>query len=321
MLAITVILTSGCFSSPKASTPPPPPRRVFESVEINEDQTEAFIVGDYLCDGLRYRREAILYSTALFLSDAGKLENTSKEQFEHYAKILFEDFPAEGETKQVVIPGFSGIDDPEEKKNAYIFISKVKNREGNDYYRMETNIPIASITDLMQKKYNGYVMSLERGLIRNKVPGSWVSVMGVAINDDSLIYQGVAYPAKAAPLIFTGRGIGPDTYMSEILKGKDAISNVKTKLEDSFDVMIKQTKPENNAQEVSMKFLEKYTYLSLAAYLFLEAQTEKAKIYYAMSQDIKIEIPDDRAGSSFLELDKIMNYLHREFISQPPEPL
>ena len=308
ILSLIIILISGCFSSP-TSGHVRPPRRVFESVEIDELQTDPLLISEYASDGLEYSREAVFYSTALFLADAGKLEDTCKEQFEILAGILFTDFPDYGHTKTIVIPNFADTDDPGEERNAYIFISKDTNSSGSVYYSMETNIPIRSITNLSGRGYNGYEMRLDDGLIRNKVPGSWVSIMEIAVRDNFFIYKGMAYPAKAAPLYFTGSGIGPNSRMEGILAGKETVTTEKNKLFETVKKALSGTKPNTEEQEADMKFLEKYTYLSLAVYSYLEADMDETDKYYKLSNEIDTPIPDDNKGKGYVELYKILSYL------------
>ena len=310
-----IMLLNGCFSSPaqsKTRNEPPPPRRFFESVEIDEQQTDPLSIGEYVSDGLQYRREAVFYSTALILADAGKLDGISKEQFEILAGMLFTDFPDYGHSKTIVIPNFANPRDPDKEKNAYIFISKKSDSGGNVSYSMETNIPISSITNWGGRGYNGYVMDLMRGLIRNEVPGSWVSIMEIGTRDDFLIYKGIAYPAKAAPLRFTGSGIGPNSGMKEILAGTETLSTEKNKLINALKEVLSIIKPENAEQEENAKFLEKYAYLSLAAYSYLEANIMEANQYYKLAAEVNTLIPDDNKGSGYLELYKILSYLLRE---------
>nr|AGS53640.1 hypothetical protein [uncultured bacterium contig00086] len=307
-LAVLAIAATGCFSSPEPiGRVPPPPRRLFESVDINGRQ-EPFIIDEYVSDGRQYRREAVFYSTALFLADAGKLENTSREQFEYYAEILFTDFPDYEQTKTIVIPDFADIDDSDSEKNAYVFITKMTNTGGAECYSMETNIPIASITNF-RGGYNGYVMEIKSGFIPNKVPGSWVAVMSIDLRDDFLLYKGVAYPAKASPLYATETGIGQNTRMKDILEGADTIDTVKSKLIDMEDAIQMAMKSGNADEAEEAKFLDKFTNLSLAAYSYLETDRDEAIRYFNLSRNIDVQIPNRQAGAVFMELDKILYYL------------
>jgi hypothetical protein len=304
---LVVILLNGCLSTASTSKRDEPPRREFQTVEtVGLSKNDIFIANEYISDSKIFRQSSVYFSTALFLADIGILENTTKEQFEKFVGLLFTEFPAEGQAKEIIIPDLSLSEELEHEKDAYLFITKNKNNDGKDYYLVESNVPIASI---YAKTYDGYIISLDAGFYKEKIPARWTSIMNVMVNNDILLYRGIAYPSKSAPLIFTGTGIGSDVRMNSIISGQSTLTEIKNQLKKTVEQALETTKPENQRQIDSMKFLEKSTDISLSAYSYIESNIEDAKQYYLLSQGIDVDIPDDTMGSRYKELEKIMNYL------------
>jgi vacuolar-type H+-ATPase catalytic subunit A/Vma1 len=131
----------------------------------------------------------------------------------------------------------------------------------------------------------------------------------MVFNQDVLLYRGIAYPSKSAPLIFTGTGIGSDPNMKAIVSASSSIAETKTKLQETVESALDNTEAESQRHIDSMKFLKKDTYLSLSAYSYIDSDFEDAKKYYLLSQDATANIPDDIMGNRYAGLEKIMNYL------------
>lgn len=303
-IGLLVILLNGCMST-SSPTPEEQPRREFQILD-SITATDPFIVNEFTSDNNTFTRESTYFSTALFLSDADKLESITKEQFEKYAGILFSNFPNEGELKEVVIPIFSSSKEENIEKNAYLFITKKKNNEGKDYYGMETNIPINSV---YAKNYDGYVMRLNTEFYKGKIPARWTSVMSIMFNKDILLYRGVAYPSKSAPIIFTGTGIGSDVRMNSIISEQTSIFDTKKSLNETVKQTLETTKAESRQQADSMLFLEKFSNMSLSLYSYIDSDIEEAKKFFNAAKEIELIIPDDMMGYRFKELEIIMNYL------------
>jgi hypothetical protein len=302
------ILLIGCLGSPSVtSRGSEPPRREFQSIAASAFPSyEPSIVNDFLVDDSSFGIGSIYFSTALFLADANILMNTSKELFEKYASVLFSQFPREGEVKEIIIPDLSLSHKEGQERDAYLFITKNKTNEEQDYYLIETNIPIGSI---YASTYDGYVMRLEDGFYKDKIPARWTSIMNIRTNNDIILYRGIAYPSKSAPLIFTGTGIGSDIRMNAIMSRQTTIAEISNNLKSTVEQTFQNTTIENQQKSDSMKFLEKSTYLSLAAYSYIDSNVEDAKKYLLLSNGIEVDIPDDIMGSRYKELYKIIDYL------------
>lgn len=311
LISMFLLLLSGCLSSSptRSSEKVISPRRTFESVEnIDASAKEPFIVQDYIHDGISYSKGSICYSTALFLSDLGILEGTSKNQFNNYMSVFFSKLPQQEQIKEIVIPNLSKSDKEDDEKNAYLFITKRKNEDGKDYYLVESNIPISSI---YARTYDGYTMKMNAGFYKEKIPGNWTSIMSLRINNDILIYRGMAYLSKSSPLIVSetmGRVVSA-TRMDEVLSGKSTIAQIKNKLKEEVDKILENADQKNVEQNRSLTFLKKYTNLSLSAYSYIDNTFKEAREYYLASEKIIVDIPDDSMGSRYNELKKIMNYL------------
>jgi hypothetical protein len=304
-----IVFFNGCLST---SSKRKPPIREFQTIELSDSSlTDPFIVNEYISDDVVFKKGSVYFSTALFLSDLGIMEDIKKETFEKYVDILFSRFPVTGELKQIIIPNLSFSQDIKEtnylsEKNAYLFIAKNINSVGREYYRIESNIPVASS---WTNTYDGYVVRLKSGFYRNIIPAGWAAIMNLYFNKDILVYQGIAYPSKAAPLRFSGTGIGSDIRMASILAEQSTVSDVKNALRDTVDQAITATKIENEEQKASIRFLEKYTNVSLSAYSYIDSDIEDAKKYYLLAKSMEIDIPDNAMGNRYNELEKIMNYL------------
>jgi hypothetical protein len=283
------------------------PRRTFTALDnIDSSTKEPFIRNEFVSDNISFSKESIYFATALFLTDVGIINEMPKDLFEKYSSIIFSGFPDFGQLKEIVIPNLSRSEHTDVEKNAYLFITKQKNDEGRDFYLLETNIPIKSH---YSRLYDGYVVNISQGFHKNTVPLQWTSVMFIYSNNDILLYRGLAYPEKSSPLVFTGTGIGNDSRMREIYSGKSSVLEVKNRLQEATESGIKNTVPENPQQAESIKFLEKHANLSYSSYSYLCSNINDAIGYYNISQKINTDIPDDKAGSIYNELNKIMDYL------------
>lgn len=306
---LLIILTSCTGSpSPAGTREPEIPRREFQSIETGTyPVNEPSIVGNFIAADVSFSAGSINFSTALFLSDIGILPQVSKDLFEKYATALFSQFPDTGEVKQIITPGLSSIQEEGQERDAYFFITKNTNDEGHGYYSIESNIPTASI---YAKTYDGYVMNRNRGFYRNKVPARWTSIMRIMTNSNILLYRGVAYPSKSAPLIFTGTGIGSDVRMNAILSDQIPLSDTAASLKSTVEKSLQKTALSSNQQQAeSMRFLEKSTYLSMAAYSYIDSNTEESRRYFLLSKQTEALIPNDTMGSRHNELEVIMDYL------------
>jgi hypothetical protein len=301
-----VALFYGCFSTP-APVEEKPPRREFVSVEDERITNEKiFIVDEYAGDGSSYSKGSVYFATALFLSDLGILQATTKNDFIKIAEVMFTNLPEEGELKELVIPSLSKTEEIDAEKNGYFFIYKTKNNAGESYYKIESNVPTAS---LWTRTYDGYVMRNNLPFYKNNVPAGWTSIMNMWTNHNTLIYRGVAYPKKSALLISTGTGIGPDPRMNAILATDKTIKDIQSQLENVVSVALKITEPANQDGRNDLRFLEKYTNMSLSAYSFIDSQFDESKKYFLAAQKINTEIPPDLKGNNYNELTAIMDYL------------
>ena len=298
----------GCSNTSKIRREEPP-RREFTSVEnIDVSSTEPFIVNEFISDGTLYQMGSIYFSTALLLSEIGILETIGNEVFKIYSTVFFSELPTDEHFKQIVIPNLSKSSEIDIEKNAYFFITKQKTQEGNDCYLIESNIPIASISG-GRGRYNGYEMRLNKGFYKDRIPARWTSIMFLYINGNNLLYSGMAYPAKSD--IFAVRGstgnIGTER-MATLFSGRSSVSEMKNNLEIEFEITLAYVR-ENNFLINEIEFFEKYTYLSLSAYSFIDNNFEDAVEYYISSNEINVIIPDDAMGRSFSGLKVIMDYL------------
>jgi hypothetical protein len=311
LISLFFAIFNGCLGDPssKSSNKPIPPRRTFESVEdIDASSKEPFIVNKFIQDDISYSRGSTRFSTALFLSDLGIMEGITKKQFDDYMSLFFSKVPKQDQINEIVIPNLLNSEKEDVEKNAYFFITKQKNQEGKDYYLVESNIPIASINS---KTYDGYVINLADFLYKEKIPGSWTSIMFLYITNNNLFYRGMAYPDKSAPLIVsdTMGKIVASRRMDEIVSGKSTIAQVKNRLNEEAELILKNADPGNEEQTRSLTFLKKHTYLSLSAYSYIDNTFKEAREHYLASEKIIIDIPNDSMGSRYNELRKIMNYL------------
>jgi hypothetical protein len=192
------------------------------------------------------------------------------------------------------------------ERDAYLFITKGKTNNGLDCYVIDTNIPIAGI---YSSNYNGYVMRLTSAFHKNQVPSRWTSVMSIMFNNNILLYRGVAYPSKSAPLISTETSIGSDVRMNAVISAQTTISETSSQLNNTVDRALKNTTAENQHHADSMKFLEKSTYLSLSAYSYIDSDFNGANKFFLLAKETEAIIPDDTMGSRYSELEKIMEYL------------
>jgi hypothetical protein len=302
------VLLIGCIGFPSSgSRGTEPPRREFQSIESGTfPSNEPSIVGDFLAEDTSFTANSVNFSTALFLADVGILTDVPKEVFEKYAAVVFSGFPLEGDVKEIVIPSLSLSQEDDREKDAYLFITKNKTNEGKDSYLIESNIPVGSI---FSSTYDGYVMMLKEGFHKNQVPARWTSVMNILTNGNTLLYRGIAYPSKSAPLIFTGTGIGSDVRMNAIVSDQTTISETADRLKTAVEQALQNTEADNQQQAASTKFLEKGTCLSLSAYSYIDSDVEKAKEYFLLAQGTESDIPGNIMGSRYKELEMIMDYL------------
>jgi hypothetical protein len=305
-LFLLILILSGCLGSP-SSRGPELPRRVFQSIESGTfPSNEPSIVGDFIADDISFTIGSINFSTALFLSDAGILADVPKELFEKYATALFSQFPREGDVKEIIIPDLSLSKEEDHERDAYLFITKDKTKDGHDYYIIDSNIPIAGINS---SNYDGYVMRLNRGFHKNQVPARWTSIMSIMFNNNILLYRGVAYPSKSAPLISTETAIGADVRMNAIISDQTTIAETSSQLNNTVVHALKNTTAENQHHADSMKFLEKSNYLSLSAYSYIDSDFAEANKFFLLAKETEAIIPNNIMGSKYSELEKIMEYL------------
>ena len=316
IISLLLAILNSCFSSPPARPyVPEPPRREFQEIEPGVFPShEPSIIGDFAADNNSFSMGSIYFSTALFLSDLGILADVPGDIFDKYAAALFTNFPCDGEVKQIVIPGLSVSQKEDDEKDAYFFITK-ETRDGKEFYLVESNIPIASITDLSRRTYNGYVMRSDAGFYRNRIPARWTSIMNIMTSENALLYRGVAYPSKSAPLIFTGTGFGSDVRMDVIISEQLSISEIADNLKNAFEDAVSKAPIANQEQMESMRFLEKFTYLSLAVYSYIDSDILESERNFLLARQIEVKIPDDLMGNRYHELEKIMDHLlNRGFI-------
>jgi len=310
-ISLFLFIFGGCYSGPssKSTNKSIPPRRTFKSVEnIDVSAKEPFNVQEFVNDGISYSKGSIRYSTALFLSDLGILEEMTKKQFDNYVSVFFSKLPKQDQINEIIIPNLSKSEKENTEKNAYFFITKQKDKDNKDYYLIESNIPIKS---KYTKIYDGYEIRLETEFYKDIIPGSWTSIMFLRTSNNNLFYRGMAYPSKSPPLIVSdtiGRVVS-DSRMDEIISGKSTITQAKNRLKEEVDKILGNADPNNVEQTRSLTFLKKYTYLSISAYSYIDSSFKEAKENFLASEKITIDIPNDKMGSQFNELMKVMNYL------------
>ena len=318
-LCLLMIIFNSCIGKPAArvtlgttagtaakTTEPEIPRREFLSVESGVyPENEPSITGNFTAENIVFSHGAVNFSTALFLSDIGILSDVSKELFENYADVFFSQFPVIGEVKEIVIPGLSSVQNDNEEHDAYFFIT-MNDNNGHNYYTIESNIPISGI---YARTYDGYVMDRDRGFFKNEIPARWTSIMNIKTSGSILLYNGIAYPEKSAPLIFTGTGIGSDIGMKAVLSDQSSVSEMAVNLESIVKQAIGNSSPSNQRQAESMKFLEKTTYLSMSAYFYIDSNFKESRKYFLLSKQAGATVPDDKMGSRHKELELIMDYL------------
>jgi hypothetical protein len=180
-----------------------------------------------------------------------------------------------GQTKEVVIPALSTSAEGEEK-DAYLFITRKTNKEGRPFYLIETNIPIGSI---YAKTYDGYVMKRDLGFYVNEVPAEWTAVMNIVYENDIVLYRGMAYPSKSAPLIYTGTSFGSDVFMKDIISGRYSLAETGKGLLDKITEVITKTEIQTREQEDSMNYLVKCGNLSASVYSYIDSKFEEVYEY------------------------------------------
>jgi len=97
----------------------------------------------------------------------------------------------------------------------------------------------------------------------------------------------------------------------EMMSTMEERSLMGTPLAKPTGAMRGKAQQEANGNTTDAKFLEKYTYLSLAAFSYLEADIKEAKKYKKLSEAIKAPIPDDNTGKEYKELNKMLAFLMR----------
>lgn len=286
------------------------PRRTFESVDTTGLKLSDMFISDngFIGDGKNYSKQTVNLSTALFVYDLGIANDISKDDFSKIGELFFNNMPLEDEVKMIVIPNLSKKtenDSAEAEKDGYFFITQSKNKLGETCYKIESNIPINSI---WAKTYDGYEIAINSNFFKNKVPARWVAIMNIAVKNDTIVYNGVAYPVKAAPLQFTGTGIGPDRNLSNLTKEGVTITSVKTSLEETV-IKGTQNEPENEAQKNSMDCLKKYSNYSLALYSYLEGDNTSTKTYFENGKSIVVELPENSIGGQCKRLSSLVEFL------------
>ena len=311
LMALAVLFTS-CVSTGKSTQKIEPPRR--EYISVNTDGmnfSDMFVVNnDYKKMDLTFSDSSKYLSAVLFASDLGIFNSISKKDINKIAELFFSEMPVENETKIIVIPKLSkytvkGDETQPVEKDGYFFITQYKTNDGVKKYRIESNIPISSYYG---KDYDSYNISLESNFYKDKVPARWVAIMSIAFEKDVVIYQGVSYPSKISPLVYSGTGIAPDKWLSKMVTPGLSITTVINELEMTVNKATEKL-PDDEIQRASVLFLKKYTNVSLSLYSIICGEKEKAMKYFKDSKNINVDIPENIRGAQFKRLADLVQYL------------
>lgn len=311
LMALAVLFTS-CVSTGKSTQKIEPPRR--EYISVNTDGmnfSDMFVVNnDYKKMDLTFSDSSKYLSAVLFASDLGIFNSISKKDINKIAELFFSEMPVENETKIIVIPKLSkytvkGDETQPVEKDGYFFITQYKTNDGVKKYRIESNIPISSYYGV---DYDGYNISLESNFYKDNVPARWVAIMSIAFEKDVVIYQGVSYPSKISPLVYSGTGIAPDKWLSKMVTPGLSITTVINELEMTVNKATEKL-PDDEIQRASVLFLKKYTNVSLSLYSIICGEKEKAMKYFKDSKNINVDIPENIRGAQFKRLADLVQYL------------
>jgi len=312
VLMVLVVLFSSCVSTGSSTQKVETPRREYMSVNTDGmDYSDMFVINNnYKSTNLIFSDTSKYLSATLFASDLGIFDSVSKEDINKIAELFFSNMPMENETKIIVIPKLSkytvkGDETQPIEKDGYFFITQYKNNEGIKKFRIESNIPISSYYG---KDYDGYNISLNSNFYKDKVPARWVAIMSISFEKEIVIYQGVSYPSKISPLVYSGTGIAPDKWLAKMVTPGLNISTVIDDLETTVNKAT-ETLPSDEVQRSSVLFLKKYTNVSLSLYSLISGEKEKAKTYFKESMSIDVDIPEDIRGAQFKRLTELVQYL------------
>jgi hypothetical protein len=312
VLMVLIALLSSCFSTGSSTQKVESPRREYISVNTDGmDFNDMFVIeNNYKSANLEFNDSSKYFSATLLAYDLGIIDSVSKKNINKIAELFFSNMPRENETKIIVIPKLSkynvkGDETQPIEKDGYFFISQYVNNEGITKYRIESNIPISSYYG---KDYNGYNISLNSNFYKDNVPARWVAIMSISFEKDIVIYQGVSYPSKISPLVYSGTGIAPDKWLAKMVTPGLSISTVINELETTVDKATEEL-PSDEVQMSSVLFLKKYTNVSLSLYSIIAGNKEKAVEYFKNSTSIDVVIPEDIRGAQFKRLNSLVNYL------------
>lgn len=310
LIGLILILFSSCLTTTSTKNIPTPPRREYVSVETTDLTIEdTFVVSDsFVKYELEPDENSKIFATAMFLKDLGILNEVESSEFEAISKAVFTGFPASGEVKQIVIPSLSKYKkagNAKIEKDAYLFVTHFITKNGQEKFKIETNIPISSIWD---DYYDGYFITINSSFHKDIIPASWVAVIEIAFENDIIIYQGIKYPSMASLLNYSGTGIGVDKWMNNPVSPDTEIKEVMIELEEVVEKATAELL-EVPEQKESQLFLRKYTALTLSVYAFLEGDTELSKTYFEEANDINVIIPDNTMGKRYEGLEGIVSFI------------
>jgi hypothetical protein len=312
LLGLLILLLSSCLTMTNSNKAPKPPRRVYNSVSTTGlAMADTFVVSDSFADyGLEPSVNSRVFATAMFFKDLGVLNDIDSSTFEAVSRALFMNFPATGEVKEIVIPALSnyqetGNEETAVEKDAYLFVSHYTTDQGEERFKIETNIPIGSAWD---QYYDGYFINIGGNFHKDVIPASWIAVMNVAFKNDLIIYKGVKYPSMACMLNYSGTGIGVDQWMNNPISPDSNIEDLMAELKDVVDKGTAELS-EDKEQRDSQLFLRKYTALTLAAYAFLNGDTDLGNTYFEQAENIDVKVPDNSMGKKYEGLEDVVSYV------------
>lgn len=319
LFSITLILITftNCLSLPSASKKTTntaresqPPRREFESVNTTGlSFSNMFVVDNgFVGNGKKYDKAAVKLSAGMLAFELGIQNEITAADLKKIGDLFFNNLPAENEVKEIVIPQLCKKEDvtAENELDGYFFIYPSTNKNGKLNYTIETNLPIASIWG---RTYDGYIVTLKSSFYKNQVPASWNAIMSIEVLDDTIVYNGVAYPNKASPLQFTGTGIGSDTRLTNLTKGEKTLEKIMTELDSVVKEGLEKTPTDTDQAKQSINLLSKYKDASMSMYSYLAGNSEKAKEYLAASDALEMELPENVMGGRCKKISEFMNWI------------
>lgn len=319
LFSITLILVAftSCISTPSASTKATetkkesqPPRREFESVDTTGlTFSNMFVVNNgFVGNGKKYNKATVKLSAGMLAFELGIQDEITDADFAKIGELFFNNLPAENEVKEIVIPQLCKKENATEENemDGYFFIYPSTNKNGKLNYTIETNLPIASIWG---STYDGYIVTLKSSFFKNQIPARWNAMMSIEVLDDTIVYNGVAYPNKASPLQFTGTGIGSDTRLSNLTKGEKSLNTLMTELDSVVKEGLEKTPTDTDQAKQSMNLLSKYNDASMSMYSYLAGNPAKAKEYLAASDALEMELPENVMGGRCKKISEFMNWI------------